>query len=731
MSDRANTTQTKTATAHSMSNRMLSSKVPPIVQEVLNSPGRPLDPNIRAFMEPRFDHDFSRVRVHSDARAAASTRALGALAFARANHVVIRNDAISGSLRLPIFAHELAHVVQHRSAGTKSDLIVPASSPLEVAAATAADAVLDRGFTDTPGSSNLASICLYRDTRLDDFLLRLEQAAPAIREAATDDERVQQIIRLFSGVDLTDLDNLGPVSDAVSRLFPEQTLFMFLNLTESDARVRDTDVSELRMRRTVRLGQVSQRPWGGYGPFPVTELWGRAAEQVIRGGSRSIAAFFEGVIEGSGGRLSSEVRQSLRRRMVESSILNVVFPGVFAAGAVAGIGIQLWRALEGIWQLITNFVGMIDQFRQLFQLLVSPTGPALSRVFGRHVGQEWGAEIARMAGSNIFQFTFALGRIVGPAVVYAVLAILGIGIGGIAARASAGLIDLLRRVPILMRLVDSIGGFFRGLRIGLRTRQRFFHLERDADGLEAQALELESRAAGSSVQARRAERMRQRAEHLRREAAGLREEANQLRRGERSAVEELPSAEQIEAAFERGEVEAEGFFQVGLGASERNPAELLRLTRRLMLSRSGNRVVFRVEAGGSRELIRVGTDGGVTISRTTIDLNFGSAERAVEFLQDHRGSGARIVIFEVDDEWVRALRSAAIPEHGTGSLGRQPRLVDVRFAEDQMQIPGTLVPELENFVVPRSGRVLEGIGDLTPEEAVARVRAVAGGTAEE
>jgi hypothetical protein len=41
----------------------------PIVNEVLRSPGQPLDGATRSFMEPRFGHDFSRVRVHTDARA--------------------------------------------------------------------------------------------------------------------------------------------------------------------------------------------------------------------------------------------------------------------------------------------------------------------------------------------------------------------------------------------------------------------------------------------------------------------------------------------------------------------------------------------------------------------------------------------------------------------------------------------------------------------------------------
>ena len=39
--------------------------VPPIVREVLRSPGQSLDPGTRTFMESRFGHDFSQVRVHT------------------------------------------------------------------------------------------------------------------------------------------------------------------------------------------------------------------------------------------------------------------------------------------------------------------------------------------------------------------------------------------------------------------------------------------------------------------------------------------------------------------------------------------------------------------------------------------------------------------------------------------------------------------------------------------
>lgn len=90
------------------------SSVPPIVHEVLRSPGQPLDPATRAFMEPRFGHDFSKVRVHTDAKAAESARMVGAGAYTVSNHVVFSSsryapDTIEGKL---LMAHELAHFVQ-------------------------------------------------------------------------------------------------------------------------------------------------------------------------------------------------------------------------------------------------------------------------------------------------------------------------------------------------------------------------------------------------------------------------------------------------------------------------------------------------------------------------------------------------------------------------------------------------------------------------------------------
>jgi hypothetical protein len=93
--------------------------VPSIVDNVLRSPSHPLDAATRAIMEPRFGYDFSRVRVHSDAAAAASARQVNALAYTVGSDIVFANaqyapTAVAGKRLL---AHELTHVVQQRAAG--------------------------------------------------------------------------------------------------------------------------------------------------------------------------------------------------------------------------------------------------------------------------------------------------------------------------------------------------------------------------------------------------------------------------------------------------------------------------------------------------------------------------------------------------------------------------------------------------------------------------------------
>ncbi|HXT27537.1 MAG TPA: DUF4157 domain-containing protein [Candidatus Eisenbacteria bacterium] len=81
-------------------------------------PGDPLEPSLRTSMESRLGHDFSGVRVHSDALAAGSARAVNARAFTLGNHVVFGEQEYAphtpGGQKL--LAHELTHTVQQGAA---------------------------------------------------------------------------------------------------------------------------------------------------------------------------------------------------------------------------------------------------------------------------------------------------------------------------------------------------------------------------------------------------------------------------------------------------------------------------------------------------------------------------------------------------------------------------------------------------------------------------------------
>ena len=95
------------------------SAAPPIVHEVLASPGRPLDAEARAFMERRFGHDFGHIRVHCDERAGDSARVINALAYSAGHHMVFGAGHYSPTTTSgrQLLAHELAHSLQQQSSG--------------------------------------------------------------------------------------------------------------------------------------------------------------------------------------------------------------------------------------------------------------------------------------------------------------------------------------------------------------------------------------------------------------------------------------------------------------------------------------------------------------------------------------------------------------------------------------------------------------------------------------
>ncbi|MBE3565043.1 MAG: DUF4157 domain-containing protein [Thermogemmatispora sp.] len=78
------------------------------------SAGESLDAATRAYMEPRFGHDFSQVRIHADEQAAEEARALNARAYTVGQEIFFGQGeyAPQSAAGRWLLAHELTHVVQ-------------------------------------------------------------------------------------------------------------------------------------------------------------------------------------------------------------------------------------------------------------------------------------------------------------------------------------------------------------------------------------------------------------------------------------------------------------------------------------------------------------------------------------------------------------------------------------------------------------------------------------------
>jgi Domain of unknown function (DUF4157) len=99
---------------------------PASVEQVLATPGTPLDARLSIEMGQRFGHDFARVRVHAGDAAARSAQDVNALAYTVGHHVVFGTQMYQPATTegRGLIAHELAHVVQQ--SGSRASGAAPA-----------------------------------------------------------------------------------------------------------------------------------------------------------------------------------------------------------------------------------------------------------------------------------------------------------------------------------------------------------------------------------------------------------------------------------------------------------------------------------------------------------------------------------------------------------------------------------------------------------------------------
>ncbi len=118
--DRCLQAQKSLQTARVGTNTPVQTTAPPIVGNVLRTPGRPLNSATRSFMESSFGQDFSSVRLHTDLQAGQSATELSARAYTVGSHIVFGPNQYAPATHhgRKLIAHELTHVIQQQNTAT-------------------------------------------------------------------------------------------------------------------------------------------------------------------------------------------------------------------------------------------------------------------------------------------------------------------------------------------------------------------------------------------------------------------------------------------------------------------------------------------------------------------------------------------------------------------------------------------------------------------------------------
>jgi hypothetical protein len=88
-----------------------------IINDILQSPGKPLSSDDRSHFEFKLGHDLSKVKIHSNDKATESALILDARAYTIGNNIVFGRDEYSpGTVKgLNLLSHELVHSIQQSS----------------------------------------------------------------------------------------------------------------------------------------------------------------------------------------------------------------------------------------------------------------------------------------------------------------------------------------------------------------------------------------------------------------------------------------------------------------------------------------------------------------------------------------------------------------------------------------------------------------------------------------
>lgn len=408
-----------------------SEAVPAPVRRSLAGPGNHISPYLLDQIRPVPGLDWSSVLVHTDRHAQASAHVIGAKAYTVANHIVFGQYQPSRPAGRQLIAHELGHL----GAGAGSD-----------------------------------QIHLAADPHLRDYLLRLRQVAGDPTLPKKSEGIVARIFESLNGLDLSDKDNFTFIAERVAEVFPEHVALGFLFEAQSRfpmVRTAPPSTAQQQYERTLRQIEAIPRhgPYGTRAPGVLFPLLPAALPKIdvpvaLRNAAAGAYTFIAGVWGGLKESVTGDDLIKLADRLNKAVALTVIFPPIFAAGAVVGVKNDIVSLFEAIKGLFTGGLGdLLASVDEVVGILVSEDAGPFGLRAGLEFGRAFGHDLVEASQMGIVEFTYTLGRLVGPTIIYTILTLVGfpefIG-AAIGTRLAEVLGPLLENEPRLARLLEKL-----------------------------------------------------------------------------------------------------------------------------------------------------------------------------------------------------------------------------------------------------------------------------------
>ncbi len=217
------------------------------VDQVLRSAGQPLDDATRSFMEPRFGHDFSQVRIHTGTQADTSTQTLNARAYTVGQNIVFGAGQYVPDTNMGkhLLAHELTHVVQQASLGGTIAPSLNQNAVVQRQAVTEEDRDIDsEGGTSQPAEPQSQG--------------QSETAEPVV-EVEGDPTHTAQTAGADSGTSEMDAFAIEPLPDFLEKAKPLKRLLMLKAYASRDGQTpASAKVNSERKGRRPLQAQVAK-----------------------------------------------------------------------------------------------------------------------------------------------------------------------------------------------------------------------------------------------------------------------------------------------------------------------------------------------------------------------------------------------------------------------------------------------------------------------------------------